>query len=126
MRTRIPLIVGTLAVVVLCGAFAISAAAGGGSAKSKVKITEGGPDHFEGKVTSAEDKCERGRKVKLLYQFDGPYPRRGDVVDTAKTNRRGVWEMDGMYTAGLYQAFVPEDEKGDLICRRDRSVRQRF
>jgi hypothetical protein len=124
VNTRLSL--GLLAALIACAAFAVGASAGGGdSAKSKVKITEGGPDLFEGKVTSGEAKCEKRRKVKLEYRFGGPY-KRGMVVGSDKTDGNGRWSMPGSFQAGLYRAIVEEDEKGGLTCRFDRSIRQRF
>jgi hypothetical protein len=95
------------------------------SAKSRVKITEGGPSLFEGKVTSKEDKCEKKRKVKLYYSTS---PTRGmeSVVGTDKTNKNGLWSMSGSFTAGYYHAEAPEDEKGDLLCRTAIGVAARF
>jgi hypothetical protein len=123
VNTRFSL--GVLAALALCAAFAVGATAGGDSAKSKVKITEGGPSLFEGKVTSGEPKCEKRRKVKLEYKFGGPY-KRGMVVDSDKTDANGRWSMPGSFQAGLYRAAVELDEKGGLDCRFDRTVFKRF
>jgi hypothetical protein len=97
---------------------------GGDTAKTKVKITEGGPDHFEGTVSSKEAKCEKGRKVSLEYKFGGPY--KGQVLDTVRTDAEGNWEMDGSFVAGLYLASVKEKEKGDLLCKAGKSIRMEF
>jgi hypothetical protein len=103
----------------------VGMAPGADSVKTNVKITEGGPEHFEGKVTSPESKCEKRRKVTLEYKFGGPY-KRGTVVGTDKTNAKGKWSIEGAFQAGLYRAVVEEDEKGDLTCRFDRTIRMEF
>jgi hypothetical protein len=96
------------------------------SAKSRVKITEGGPSLFEGKVTSKEDKCERKRKVKLYYSTSPNSGKGGNVVGSAKTDRDGRWSMGGMFFAGYYHAEAPEDEKGDLLCKTAIGLTARF
>jgi hypothetical protein len=125
LRMGIRLVAGMLAAVAVCAALAVGATAGGDSAKSKVKITEGGPDRFAGTVTSGEDKCEKRRKVSLEYKFGGPY-KRGLVLDTTRTNADGKWSIDGAFQAGLYRAVVKEADKGDLTCRFDRTVFRQF
>ncbi len=124
MKWRIPVAVGTLATVAL---FAGAGVVVGGtdSVKSKVKITEGGPDLFAGKVSSNEPKCEKKRKVSLHYEFDGPY-KRGEVLGTDKTDADGNWELDGSFVAGLYYAAVKEKTKDGLTCRGDRSKQKQY
>ncbi len=101
----------------------VVAAPAADTVKSEVKITEGGPEHFEGKVTSDERKCEKRRKVTLEYKSGD---KRGTVVGTDKTNTKGRWSIDGAFQAGLYRAVVEEDEKGELTCEFDRGIRIQF
>jgi hypothetical protein len=113
---RFKLMVG----VVACAALAIVAtsAFGAKSAKTTVTITEGGPSLFAGTVSSKEPKCEKGRKVSLLFE-EGK--RAGEVVGTAKTDAKGNWEMPGNYFAGKYHAEVKaktvkvQGKGGDII-----------
>ena len=121
MRLRVT---GAIAVAALMGV-AAPAVGAGDTVKSEVKITEGGPDHFGGKVTSDERKCKKGREVTLEYKYGGPY-KRGAVVGTDKTNKKGKWEIDGAFQAGLYRAVVEEDEAGNFTCGFDRSIRMEF
>ena len=124
MKWRIPLAVGTLAAVALFAGAGVGVG-GTDSVKSKVKISEGGPDRFEGKVSSNEPKCEKKRKVSLHYEFDGPY-KRGEVLGTDKTDADGDWELDGSFMAGLYYVTVKEKSTGDLTCRADRSKQKQY
>jgi hypothetical protein len=117
--------VGVLVVAVFLGAGAIGASAKSDSAKSKVKITEGSPTLFKGKVTSKESKCEKSRKVSLYYSYGGPY-KRGDVLGTVKTDAHGSWQMKGEFTAGLYYATVKEKKVGSLLCRADDSPEDQY
>ena len=116
---------GVLAVGMYLGLGLGSATAGDDTVKSKVKITEGGATHFEGTVTSKKSKCEKGRKVSLSYQDGGPY-KRGEVIDSDRTDADGDWELNGSFQAGLYQAKVTEKQKGDLSCLADKTVRLQF
>ena len=125
MSRRTEVAIGALVAVALCAIAGVSAGLADDTVKSKVKITEGGPNHFEGKVTSREEKCEKGRKVSLQYEYGGPY-RRGQVLDSDRTDADGDWELDGSFQAGLYQASVKKKTKGDLTCRGDRSIRMQF
>jgi hypothetical protein len=85
--------------------------------KSGVKITEGGPSLFKGKVTSNEAKCKKKRKVTLYYSTS-PNPGKGQTsVGSTKTDRKGKWKLEDAFVAGYYHAEVDEDEKGDLLCR---------
>ena len=84
---------GVLAVGLYLGLGLGSATAGDDTVKSKVKITEGGATHFEGTVTSKKSKCEKGRKVSLSYKDGGPY-KRGEVIDSDRTDAEGNWELE--------------------------------
>jgi hypothetical protein len=88
----------------MTAALAIGATAsfGADSAKTRVKITEGGPNLFEGTVSSKEPKCEKGRKVSLIYEVG----KQETVVGKDKTDKNGNWEMPGNYFAGNYHAEV--------------------
>ncbi len=119
-KAAVPLVIAAVACVIAGAALAAS-----DSAKTKVKITDGGPTRFEGKVTSKEDKCEKGRKVTLHYDFGGPY-KGGDVVGTAKTNASGAWEIDGTFVAGLYYASVAEKTRGGFLCKAGRGIQAQF
>jgi hypothetical protein len=121
--TRTTALLVALACVV--GAVTGMATASGGGVKSTVKITEGGPDHFEGKVTSPEAKCEKRRKVTLQYKLGAGY-KRDEVIGTTKTDNKGLWELDGAFQAGLYRAVIDEVEKGDFTCKAFVGVRKQF
>jgi hypothetical protein len=116
----------TALVALVCGmCFGAVTATAADDVKSNVKITEGGPELFEGKVTSDARKCKKGRTVTLEYKLGGSY-KRGMVVGTDKTNKKGRWSIPGSFQAGLYRAVVEEDEKGELTCGFDRSIRMQF
>jgi hypothetical protein len=117
--------VGVIAVAALLGAGAIGASAKSDSAKSKVKITEGSPTLFKGKVTSKESRCEKGRKVSLYYSYSGPY-KRGDVLGTVKTDADGSWLMKGTFSAGVYYARVKEKKVGSVTCGDDDSPEDQY
>jgi hypothetical protein len=94
---------GVLAALVLVAGGPASAAKVT-NVKSTVTIKSGEGSEFTGKVTSTQKKCRLGRKVKLVME---PYSGgKDEVVDTAKTNATGAWEMHGSYMAGIYHAEV--------------------
>ena len=98
---KLKLVIGLMATLAL--AFGATASFASKSAKTTVTITEGGPNLFAGTVDSKQPKCEKGRKVSLLYEQG---KRAGEVVGTAKTDAKGNWEMPGNYFAGRYHAEV--------------------
>ena len=71
--------------------------------KTKVKITEGGPDRFAGKVTSKNDKCLKKRKIRLEYTAG---KRGGDVIATTRTDPAGNWAIEQSFYAGIYEVVV--------------------
>jgi len=122
-KVAVRLILAATACALAAPTFAHGAA---NSAKTKVKITEGGPTLFAGKVSSKEAKCEKRRKVTLHYEFGGPYGRAGDVVGTARTDASGAWEIEGSFVAGLYYASVTEKTRGDFLCKAGRGLQAQF
>lgn len=124
---RFVFVLRAIGIVMVAGLLCVGvvAAPAADSVKTNVKITEGGPELFEGKVTSPEHKCEKRRKVTLEYKFGGPY-KRGTVVGTDKTNAKGRWSIEGDFQLGLYRAVVQEIEKGELTCEFDRTIRMEF
>jgi hypothetical protein len=81
-----------------------SAAAAVPKVKSTVTILSGEGAKFTGKVSSPKKKCRAGRTVKLFREDDSG---NGDeLVESAKTNKAGVWTMDGSFFAGIYFARV--------------------
>ena len=105
-------VTGVIALVaLLCmGGMVASAAT---DVKSKVKITEGGPDLFKGKVTSKNDKCLAKRKIRLEYAEGA---RKGEVVATTKTNDDGGWQISQVFYAGIYQVYVLQRAAQGLTC----------
>jgi hypothetical protein len=96
------------ALVVLAGVAALAvgpAAASTTKVQSTVTIVSGEGAEFTGKVKSAKKKCRAGRTVKL-YRDAGSSRVDSDLVGTAKTNKAGVWTMDGSFFAGVYWAQV--------------------
>lgn len=72
--------------------------------KSTVTITSGNGDEFTGKVSSAKKQCRDDRKVTLYMK---PYGGGADVtVGSDRTNRSGVWTLEGSFVAGIYYARV--------------------
>ena len=105
---------GVLAVVAVGPATAAKVT----NVKSTVTIKSGEGTEFTGKVTSTQKACRRARKVKLVME---PYSGgKDEVVDTAKTDATGAWEMQGSYMAGIYHAEVTSTfvhtDSGTLHC----------
>lgn len=72
---------------------------------------------FTGKVTSAEDECEVGRKVIL---------KKGKkTVDTTVTNNKGGFKMPANRADGKYYVETPKenvvDDDGRISCGADKS-----
>jgi len=110
-------VLGVLAALVLV-AVGPATAAKVTNVKSTVTIKSGEGTEFTGKVTSTQKKCRSKRKVKLVME---PYSGGEDeVVDTAKTDATGAWEMHGSYMAGIYHAEVTSSfvrtDSGSLHC----------
>jgi hypothetical protein len=84
--------------------------------KSSVKITSGKGTQFQGRVTAANKKCRRGRKVKLFKESGSE----DELVGTAKTNASGIWTMPGSFLAAIYHAEVTrmliQTDSGRLNC----------
>jgi hypothetical protein len=84
--------------------------------KSSVTITAGKGTEFKGRVTAANKKCRKGRKVKLFKEMGSE----DELVGTAKTNASGVWLMPGSYLAAIYHAevarMVIQTDSGRLNC----------
>ena len=71
-------------------------------------------DYFEGKVSSDDPTCEKGRKVVVKY-LDG-----NDKVGTDKTDGGGVFEVrvDGAAASGTYKAIAKRKELPGMICKK--------
>jgi hypothetical protein len=77
--------------------------------KSHIKITEGRPDLFKGKVTSKRAACEKRRRVRLFYRAG-----KGDmIIGKARTDSHGRWSMPGTYEAGAYHVEVQRKRVAD-------------
>jgi hypothetical protein len=71
---------------------------------------------FTGKVSSAEDECEVGRKVTLKKQKSGA----DRTVDTTVTNNKGGFKMPAKRANGKYYVETPKenvvDDDGRISC----------
>jgi hypothetical protein len=117
-----------LAVVAATMLFAVGAAAAVKTVKSTVTITSGEADEFTGKVTSPNKKCRDDRKVTLFMK---PYGGGADIaVGSDRTNRSGLWRIEGSFVAGIYYARVAsstEHEDDDTLkCAVDLSLSARY
>ena len=96
--------------------------------KSTVTITSGEGTEFTGKVTSPKQRCRAGRTVKLFREDDSGDESR--LAGTARTNKAGLWTMDGSFLAGIYYARVLplliHINGMAYRCAGDFSIRQRF
>ena len=115
-------------VLLVVAAAMVVPAAAMAAVKSTVTITSGEGSEFAGKITSPQQRCERGRTIKLLREDDSG---EGDsLVGTAKTDKAGRWELDGSFLAGVYLVRVLPAVfyvHGMAIrCAGDRSLRQHF
>jgi hypothetical protein len=81
---------------------------------------------FKGRVKSDEPKCERNRKVTVIL-VEQDLPGRGDEtgpIGTARSDENGRWVFtDDKPGFGDYIAKAAKKQKGDLICKRDKSPR---
>jgi hypothetical protein len=123
--------VAIAAVLAIAGAGATAAVGqGADKVKSKVKLTEGGPDAIEGKVTSEEAKCERKRKATLYMHAPGSGGDDRVEVATDRSDRNGnlLFRPEGqpVFTAGEYFAVVRKLIDAALICQAATSRRVAF
>jgi hypothetical protein len=110
--------------VLALGLATTATGAGTERVKTKVKLTKGGPEGAEGRVTSEKSKCEKKRKV-TLYNVSGS--GKGMVrIGTDKTDNFGRFEVIAPLTAGEYRAQVAEKDVGDLVCKFAISAAVRF
>jgi hypothetical protein len=98
--------VSAIAAIAVAAGTVVSAGAATKEVKSTVKITDGGPNGAEGKVTSKKADCEADRKV-LLYQLTGSGGAKGqgEIVNRDRTDSKGSWSIDTSLTAGIYEAW---------------------
>lgn len=98
-----------LFVLALGAATALSLAAPAGAAKNiKVRGTLqfSPPSDFHGSVRSSLYACEYSARVNL-WRFDNAADTTRDKLGTAKTNRKGAWEiMVSNAQAGEYQIQI--------------------
>ena len=73
----------------------------------------GGPNKFEGKLSSSASLCRANTKVKILKIGRGP----DHAIGAAKTNRKGEFSLAEKANHGTYYATVPEKVKSPTICR---------
>jgi hypothetical protein len=96
--------------------------------KSTVTIASGEGAEFTGRVASPKQRCRSGRTVKLFREDDSGSG--GELEGTARTDRMGLWMMDGSFLAGVYYARVLPalfHLNGMTIrCAGDISIRQHF
>jgi hypothetical protein len=80
---------------------------------------------FKGTVTTGNEKCRGGRKVKLFMEG-----ATDEVVGVATTDEAGNWEMRGSFMAGTYHAQVAGrtvySGTRTIQCLGDLSVSARF
>lgn len=87
--------------------------------KTKVKISKLTASGASGTVSSKESKCEKGRKVTLLYAGEYGVVR----IGKAKTNSSGAWKIkDKIKDRGIF--FARAAEKGS--CAEGESKDQRL
>lgn len=100
---------------------------------SEITINYRGPNRkhperrlFVGRVKSAEDACESGRKVLLKKVRKN---KRDRIVGSTVTNQRGAWRVPMNRANGKYYAKIPQEkvpsEEGRVTCGADRSPRIR-
>ena len=122
-------------VLLLCAVFvflAIGAAAAAGTASSPTKIvldrlttTGSGPDqtgHFAGHLESPNEKCLRGRTVKLFLRNGNTGESK--LADTDTTGKHGGWSLDGnLFTIDRAKVKVTRERIGPRgnrqICETD-------
>jgi hypothetical protein len=82
----------------------------------KRKLTldyRGGPNKFEGRLSSSASLCRANTKVKILKIGRGP----DHAIGSAKTNHKGEFSLAEKAKPGTYYATVPEKVKPPTICR---------
>jgi len=108
-----------VAVLLVAGAFAAVALA------AKTNITLKNPQFgvYTGKATSSDNACKRKRKVTVRHDQDGDgYDRRDFKIGTDRTNRRGVYRVNGNQapTGDQIAAKVAKRTLDDgTVCRAD-------
>jgi hypothetical protein len=122
LRVAVAAVLGSLALLGL--GVANGAVTSKAKVHNKINIKSIEPDGVSGVVTSPEDGCEEGRKVKLYYSPQAP-PRGGapqeQLLGSDKTNGKGKWSLDGSFFVGHYHAVVEaKSVKGKL----DEEVRE--
>ena len=114
-------------VLALVAGIAIAGAIVGGTAlagntvriDSKVSMSDR-PPAFHGKVTSENQACEQGRRVRLYNKLIGP----DELLGSDQTNNAGRWtvELDPL-SSGAYYAKVIRRSEGaagtTFICKAD-------
>src|SRR5688500_1002270 len=96
---------------------------------SEISINYRGPTRknperreFAGKVRSAEDACEAGRKVIVKKDRKGKKDR---TIGTTITNQRGSWSRPVKRANGKYYAQTPQErvpsDSGRVTCGADKS-----
>jgi hypothetical protein len=108
---------------VLALAMATTAGAAIDKEKTKIKLTHGGAEGVEGKVSSKEPKCEKRRKVSLYFLGDSGR----ELIAKTRTDANGDFAIHASLLAGQYQAAVAEKDIGDnLVCKAGVSISYQF
>ena len=101
-RVAVGAAIGTVLLLVT----ALGVAGAGTRIHNKVDIKTIDPDGVAGVVKSAEEACEKGRKVKLFYTAQARGPATEVPVGSDKTNKKGKWAIEGSFFVGHYHAVV--------------------
>jgi hypothetical protein len=88
---------------------------GGGAAKCDSKITIAYKrNRFSGKVTSDNNRCAKGRSVKVKKVNAG-------TVGRTVTNQKGKWKVPEPDANGRYFAVTSKRKAGKIVCKAARS-----
>ena len=118
MRSRMALTAGTIAAGVLLGWAGTSAAHTTGYPSATSYGYAETPDQVFGQVSSPNEDCRRGRRVKLFMKRAGADPLRAST----RTDAVGLWEFERNLAEGKkYYAVVLKKDIGPgahrHICR---------
>jgi hypothetical protein len=118
-------ITNVIAIALAIIAGSATAAHGAATTRSDSHVTLAKANAFHGRLHARSQRCEAGRKVRVLLVKR----RRDEVVGRTTTNRRGRWSEHVTPTGGRYYAKVGRERlasKTTVVCRRDRSGDRHF